>query len=150
MAYEASASRYENMEYRRCGRSGLNLPVLSLGLWNGFGGVDSFESARAIVRAAFDHGITHFDIANNYGPPAGSAEETLRVLMEKDFAPYRDQMIIATKAGYPMWEGPYGQWGSKKHLIASADQSLKRSGLDYVDIFYSHRFDPDTPLEETL
>jgi L-glyceraldehyde 3-phosphate reductase len=150
MAYEPSSSRYDSMEYRRCGRSGLNLPVLSLGLWNGFGGIDSFESARAIVRAAFDHGITHFDLANNYGPPAGTAEETLNQLMVKDFAPFRDQMIIATKAGYPMWEGPYGQWGSKKHLIASVDQSLMRTGLEYVDIFYSHRFDPDTPLEETM
>ncbi|MBT3359275.1 MAG: L-glyceraldehyde 3-phosphate reductase [Rhodospirillales bacterium] len=150
MSYSPSADRYNVIDYRRCGRSGLQLPALSLGLWNNFGGNDSFEGARELFRAAFDHGITHFDIANNYGPPPGSAEETLRKIINKDFAPYRDEIIIASKAGYPMWDGPYGMFGSKKHLLASLDQSLKRTGLEYFDIFYSHRFDPDTPLEETL
>lgn len=150
MPYVPAANRYESMKYNRCGLSGLKLPALSLGLWNSFGGADSLEKARAILRAAFDCGITHFDLANNYGPPAGSAEETLRQILRKDFAGHRDELIIATKAGYPMWEGPYGQWESKKHLVASLDQSLARLGLDYVDIFYSHRFDPETPLEETM
>ncbi len=150
MSYLPAPTRYDSMAYNRCGRSGLRLPALSLGLWNGFGGADSLESARALLRAAFDLGITHFDLANNYGPPPGSAEETLGTLLRKDFRGFRDELIISTKAGYPMWAGPYGQWGSKKHLIASLDQSLRRTGLDYVDIFYSHRFDPDTPLEETM
>ena len=150
MTCSPSATRYDSMVYRRCGRSGLNLPVLSLGLWNNFGGVDSFETAQAMLRTAFDHGITHFDLANNYGPPAGSAEEMLGQALRKDFASLRDELVISTKAGYPMWDGPYGQWGSRKHLISSLDQSLSRLGLDYVDIFYSHRFDPDTPLEETM
>ncbi|MCL6625917.1 MAG: aldo/keto reductase, partial [Alicyclobacillus shizuokensis] len=138
------------MVYNRCGRSGLKLPAISLGLWHNFGGVDSFENARAMVRRAFDLGITHFDLANNYGPPAGSAEETFGRLLKQDLAPYRDELVISTKAGYYMWPGPYGEWGSKKYLVASLDQSLKRMGLDYVDIFYSHRPDPDTPLEETM
>ena len=150
MTYSPSTTRYDSMIYRRCGRSGLNLPVLSLGLWNNFGGVDSFEAAQAMLRTAFDHGITHLDLANNYGPPAGSAEEMLGRALRKDFASLRDELVISTKAGYPMWDGPYGQWGSRKHLISSLDQSLSRLGLDYVDIFYSHRFDPDTPLEETM
>ena len=150
MSYLPSATRYDSMAYNRCGRSGLRLPALSLGLWNGFGAADSLESARTLLRAAFDLGITHFDLANNYGPPPGSAEETLGTLLAKDFRGFRDELIISTKAGYPMWTGPYGQWGSKKHLTASLDQSLRRMGLDYVDIFYSHRFDPDTPLEETM
>jgi len=150
MPYVAAANRYDSMTYNRCGASGLKLPALSLGLWNSFGGADSFERARAILRAAFDCGVTHFDLANNYGPPAGSAEETLREILRKDFAGHRDELIVSTKAGYPMWEGPYGQWESKKHLVASLDQSLARLGLDYVDIFYSHRFDPETPLEETM
>ncbi len=150
MTYSPSATRYDSMVYRRCGRSGLKLPVLSLGLWNNFGGVDPFETAQAMLRTAFDHGITHFDLANNYGPPPGSAEEMLGRALRKDFAGLRDELVISTKAGYPMWDGPYGQWGSKKHLISSLDQSLSRLGLDYVDIFYSHRFDPDTPLEETM
>lgn len=150
MSYLPSANRYDSMEYRRCGRSGLNLPLLSLGLWNNFGGVDSFEAAQAMLRTAFDHGITHFDLANNYGPPPGSAEEVLGRALRKDFNGLRDELIISTKAGYGMWPGPYGEWGSKKYLTASLDQSLKRLGVDYVDIFYSHRFDPDTPLEETM
>ena len=150
MTYLPSATRYDAMEYRRCGRSGLQLPVLSLGLWNNFGGIDSREKARDLLRTAFDYGITHFDLANNYGPPPGAAEETLAEALNKDFGGLRDELVISTKAGYPMWDGPYGQWGSKKHLIASLDQSLSRLGLDYVDIFYSHRFDPDTPLEETM
>ena len=150
MPYVPAADRYDAMTYNRCGASGLKLPAISLGLWNSFGGADSLEQARAILRAAFDCGITHFDLANNYGPPAGSAEETLREILHKDFAGHRDELIVSTKAGYPMWEGPYGQWESKKHLVASLDQSLKRMGLDYVDIFYSHRFDPETPLEETM
>ncbi len=150
MSYEPSDKRYDTMTYRRCGRSGLKLPAISLGLWHNFGGVDVFEDARAMIRRAFDLGITHFDLANNYGPPPGSAEETWGRVMKKDLAPYRDELIISSKAGYRMWPGPYGEWGSRKYLIASLDQSLKRMGLDYVDIFYSHRFDPDTPLEETM
>lgn len=148
--YRAAANRYETMPYRRSGRSGLKLPVISLGLWHNFGGVDILENQRAMLRRAFDLGITHFDLANNYGPPPGSAEENFGRILNKDFRPYRDELIISTKAGYWMWHGPYGEWGSRKYLIASLDQSLKRMGLDYVDIFYSHRPDPDTPLEETM
>lgn len=148
--YVPAPSRYDAMPYRRCGRSGLLLPVISLGLWHNFGGVDVFENARAMIRTAFDLGITHFDLANNYGPPPGSAEETFGQILRKDLARYRDELIISTKAGYRMWPGPYGEWGSRKYLLASLDQSLKRMGLDYVDIFYSHRPDPDTPLEETM
>ncbi|GHI01129.1 L-glyceraldehyde 3-phosphate reductase [Neobacillus kokaensis] len=150
MVYQAAENRYESMKYNRSGRSGLQLPAVSLGLWHNFGGVDSFENGRAMLRKAFDLGITHFDLANNYGPPAGSAEEMFGQVLKKDFAPYRDEMIISTKAGYYMWPGPYGEWGSRKNLISSLDQSLKRMGLDYVDIFYSHRPDPNTPLEETM
>ena len=150
MAYLPAENRYETMKYNRCGKSGLLLPAISLGLWHNFGGVDTFENGRAIVRRAFDLGITHFDLANNYGPPAGSAEETFGKILKDDFQGYRDEMIISTKAGYYMWKGPYGEWGSKKYLIASLDQSLKRMGLDYVDIFYHHRPDPNTPLEETM
>ncbi|NIF50034.1 L-glyceraldehyde 3-phosphate reductase [Enterobacter sp. Ap-1006] len=152
MNYSASPSRYSNnMQYRKTGKSGLALPLISLGLWQNFGGVDVFETGRAILRHAFDNGITHFDLANNYGPPAGSAEENFGRWMAKDFAPYRDELIISTKAGWDMWPGPYGgPTGTKKHLIASCEQSLKRMGLDYVDIFYSHRVDADTPLEETM
>ncbi len=150
MSYSAADSRYEEMTYRRCGRSGIQLPVISLGLWHNFGGVDSLENARAMLRKAFDLGITHFDLANNYGPPYGSAEETFGRLYAQDFAPYRDELIISSKAGWDMWPGPYGNWGSRKYLIASLDQSLARMGLDYVDIFYHHRPDPDTPLEETM
>jgi len=138
------------MQYRRSGRSGLKLPAISLGLWHNFGGDRPLESGRAILRRAFDLGVTHFDLANNYGPPFGSAEETFGRILEKDFRPYRDELVISTKAGYDMWPGPYGEWGSRKYLLSSLDQSLGRMGLDYVDIFYSHRFDPDTPLEETL
>jgi L-glyceraldehyde 3-phosphate reductase len=138
------------MEYERCGRSGVLLPKVSLGFWHNFGGVDSYDRSREITRYAFDHGITHFDLANNYGPPYGSAEETLGRLMEDDFRPYRDELFISTKAGYDMWPGPYGDWGSRKYLMASLDQSLRRMKLDYVDLFYSHRYDPETPLEETL
>jgi L-glyceraldehyde 3-phosphate reductase len=138
------------MEYRRCGRSGLKLPAISLGLWHNFGGMDTLENARAMVHRAFDLGITHFDLANNYGPPAGSAEETFGQIFAQDLVRYRDELIISSKAGYDMWPGPYGEWGSRKYLIASLDQSLKRMGLEYVDIFYSHRPDPDTPLEETM
>src|SRR5271157_3724985 len=138
------------MQYRRSGRSGVKLPAISLGLWHNFGGVDTFENSRAMVRRAFDLGITHFDLANNYGPPPGSAEETLGQLLKADLAPYRDELIISTKAGYDMWPGPYGEWGSRKYLTARLDQSLKRMGLDYVDIFYSHRVDFRTPLEETM
>jgi L-glyceraldehyde 3-phosphate reductase len=138
------------MTYRRCGKSGIRLPVISIGLWHNFGGVDVFENGSAMLRRAFDLGITHFDLANNYGPPPGSAEENFGRMFEKDFKPYRDQLIISTKAGYLMWEGPYGEWGSRKYLLASLDQSLKRMGLEYVDIFYSHRPDPDTPIEETM
>lgn len=155
MTYLANPARYDQtstrpMEYRRCGNSGLRLPAISLGLWHNFGGVDVFENYRAILQAAFDNGITHFDLANNYGPPPGSAEENFGVIMKKDFTPYRDELVISTKAGYLMWPGPYGDWGSKKYLVASLDQSLKRMGLDYVDIFYHHRPDPNTPLEETM
>lgn len=150
MNYQAAENRYDNMLYRRCGRSGLKLPAVSLGLWHNFGGVDTFENGRALIRRAFDLGITHFDLANNYGPPAGSAEETFGKLIQSDLAPYRDELIVSTKAGYYMWPGPYGEWGSKKNLIASIDQSLKRMKLDYVDIFYHHRPDPNTPLEETM
>jgi L-glyceraldehyde 3-phosphate reductase len=148
--YEAVAARYDNMIYRRCGRSGVHLPAISLGLWYNFGGVDSPDEARAMIRRAFDLGITQFDLANNYGPPPGSAEELFGRVLKSDLAPYRDELIITTKAGWRMWPGPYGEWGSRKYLIASLDQSLKRMGLDYVDIFYSHRPDPDTPLEETM
>src|SRR2546421_3228863 len=147
--YAASATRYDSMAYRRVGRSGLKLPAVSLGLWHNFGGNDSVETGRAIVRCAFDHGITHFDLANNYGPPPGSAEESFGALLRGDLKAHRDELIIATKAGYTMWPGPYGDWGSRKYLVASLDQSLARRGLDYVDIFYSHRADPDTPLEGT-
>jgi len=150
MPYSADAQRYDRMTYNRCGRSGLKLPAISLGLWHNFGGVDTLENARAMLRRAFDLGITHFDLANNYGPPPGSAEETFGMILAQDLAPYRDELIISSKAGYGMWPGPYGEWGSRKYLIASLDQSLKRMGLDYVDIFYSHRPDPDTPLEETM
>jgi L-glyceraldehyde 3-phosphate reductase len=150
MVYLPDADRYTRMRYNRCGRSGLKLPAVSLGLWHNFGGVDAYENGRAMLRRAFDLGITHFDLANNYGPPPGSAEETLGKAMAQDLAPFRDELIISTKAGYGMWPGPYGEWGSRKYLIASLDQSLKRMGLDYVDIFYSHRPDPKTPLEETM
>ncbi|MCP3760977.1 L-glyceraldehyde 3-phosphate reductase [Domibacillus sp. A3M-37] len=151
MTYLANPDRYKgSMQYRRTGKSGLLLPVISLGLWHNFGGVDTVENGRAMLRRAFDLGITHFDLANNYGPPAGSAESMFGDMMRTDFAPYRDEMIISSKAGYYMWEGPYGEWGSKKYLTASLDQSLKRMNLDYIDIFYSHRPDPDTPLEETI
>ena len=151
MNYSASTDRYENLcEYRRCGRSGLRLPVISLGLWHNFGGVDNFETGRSMLRYAFDNGITHFDLANNYGPPPGSAEENFGMIYQKDFKPYRDELILSTKAGYLMWPGPYGEWGSRKYLLSSLDQSLKRMQVDYVDIFYSHRPDPDTPLEETM
>jgi L-glyceraldehyde 3-phosphate reductase len=146
----ADAARYQTMQYRRCGRSGLKLPVISLGLWHNFGGVDTLENSRAMLRRAFDLGITHFDLANNYGPPYGSAEESFGQIFKKDFVPYRDELIISTKAGYDMWPGPYGEWGSRKYLLASLDQSLRRMGLEYVDIFYSHRPDPETPLEETM
>jgi len=150
MEYIALNNRYDSMEYRRCGNSGLKLPAISLGLWHNFGAIDDFNSCQAILRRAFDLGITHFDLANNYGPPPGSAEETFGAILEKDFRRYRDEMIISTKAGYLMWPGPYGEWGSKKYLVASLNQSLKRLRLDYVDIFYSHRPDPNTPLEETM
>lgn len=150
MVYTASEDRYESMKYNRVGRSGLKLPAISLGLWHNFGGVNNFENGREMIRRAFDLGITHFDLANNYGPPPGSAEELFGQVLQKDLAPYRDELVISSKAGYYMWPGPYGEWGSRKYLISSLDQSLKRMGLDYVDIFYSHRFDPDTPLEETM
>jgi L-glyceraldehyde 3-phosphate reductase len=150
MTYVPAHDRYKQMQYRRSGRSGLQLPVLSLGLWNNFGDDFPLESQRAIVRRAFDLGITHFDLANNYGPPYGSAEENFGRLFAHDLAPYRDELVISTKAGYDMWPGPYGEWGSRKYLLASLDQSLQRMGLEYVDIFYSHRFDPETPLEETM
>ncbi|WP_020395210.1 L-glyceraldehyde 3-phosphate reductase [Thiolinea disciformis] len=150
MVYQADSARYETMQYRRCGRSGLLLPIISLGLWHNFGAQSSLDHSRAMLRRAFDLGITHFDLANNYGPPPGSAEQAFGKLLAQDFLPYRDELIISTKAGYDMWPGPYGEWGSRKYLIASLDQSLKRMGLDYVDIFYSHRFDPHTPLEETM
>src|SRR5450830_2037427 len=148
--YLAESNRYDSMVYRRCGASGLDLPALSLGLWHNFGDETPFETQRAVVRRAFDLGITHFDLANNYGPPAGSAESNFGRLLASDLKPYRDELVISTKAGYGMWEGPYGEWGSRKYLRASLDASLARLGLDYVDIFYSHRFDPKTPLEETM
>ncbi|QNF28175.1 L-glyceraldehyde 3-phosphate reductase [Metabacillus elymi] len=150
MTYTANKDRYRDMKYNRVGNSGLLLPAISLGLWHNFGGVDTYENGRAMLHKAFDLGITHFDLANNYGPPPGSAEEMFGKIMKTEFAPYRDEMVISTKAGYHMWDGPYGEWGSKKYLIASLDQSLKRMGLDYVDVFYSHRPDPNTPLEETM
>lgn len=150
MVYQAAPDRYDSMIYRRSGRSGLKLSAITLGLWYNFGGVDLFENGRSMIRRAFDLGITHFDLANNYGPPPGSAEETFGKIMAQDLKPYRDELIISSKAGYLMWPGPYGEWGSRKYLVASLDQSLKRMGLDYVDIFYSHRFDPNTPLEETM
>src|SRR5436189_3794110 len=150
MPYEPADDRYGRIPYRRAGRSGLKLPVVALGLWQNFGADRPFETARAIVRTAFDLGITHFDLANNYGPPPGSAEEAFGDALRADFAHHRDELIISTKAGYLMWPGPYGEWGSRKSLLASLDQSLKRMGLDYVDIFYSHRYDPQTPLEETM
>jgi L-glyceraldehyde 3-phosphate reductase len=149
-AYSPAPNRYETIAYARCGRSGLKLPRLSLGLWHNFGGVDSLENQRALLRRAFDLGITHFDLANNYGPPPGSAEENFGRLLKQDFAAHRDELIISTKAGYYMWPGPYGEWGSRKYVLSSLDQSLKRMGIDYVDIFYSHRPDPETPLEETM
>jgi L-glyceraldehyde 3-phosphate reductase len=148
--YIANEQRYETMQYRRCGRSGIRLPVISLGLWHNFGGVDTFENGRAMVRRAFDLGITHFDLANNYGPPPGSAESNFGEMLRLDLKPYRDELIISTKAGWDMWPGPYGNWGSRKYLLASLDQSLKRMGLEYVDIFYSHRPDPETSVEETM
>ncbi len=150
MAYIPNSGRYQAMEYRRCGKSGLKLPALSLGLWHNFGDVDVLENSRAILHLAFDSGVTHFDLANNYGPPPGSAEENFGRIYKQDFKSYRDELIISSKAGYYMWEGPYGEWGSKKYLVSSLDQSLKRMKLEYVDIFYSHRPDPDTPLEETM
>jgi L-glyceraldehyde 3-phosphate reductase len=148
--YTAEENRYLSMPYNRCGNWGLKLPAISLGLWHNFGGVDILENGRDMLRRAFDLGITHFDLANNYGPPPGSAEENFGKLLKQDFLPYRDELIISTKAGYLMWPGPYGEWGSRKYLLSSLDQSLKRMGLEYVDIFYSHRPDPDTPLEETM
>ena len=150
MSWHPAENRYETMTYNRCGRSGLKLPAISLGLWHNFGGDTAHERKRAICRTAFDHGITHFDLANNYGPPPGSAEEAFGDILRTDFAGYRDELVVSSKAGYGMWPGPYGEWGSRKYLIASCDQSLRRLGLDYVDIFYSHRFDPGTPLEETM
>ncbi|MBS1611154.1 MAG: L-glyceraldehyde 3-phosphate reductase [Bacteroidetes bacterium] len=151
MSYSPSAKRYDAMKYNRCGKSGLLLPAISLGLWHNFGGVDVFENGRKIIRHAFDNGITHIDLANNYGPPPGSAEENFGVILKKDFpGSRRDELVISSKAGYLMWPGPYGEWGSRKYLISSLDQSLKRMGLEYVDIFYSHRPDPNTPLEETM
>ncbi len=150
MPYQPAADRYAGMTYNRCGRSGLMLPAISLGLWHNFGDDTPHETKRAILRTAFDLGITHFDLANNYGPPPGSAEQAFGELMRQDFHPWRDELVISSKAGYLMWDGPYGEWGGRKYMIASCDQSLKRMGLDYVDIFYSHRHDPDTPLEETM
>ena len=150
MTNSASPNRYISMRYNRCGLSGVKLPSISLGLWHNFGGVDTFENSRAMLLHAFDVGITHIDLANNYGPPPGSAEETFGLVLQKDLKPYRDELIISTKAGYTMWDGPYGDWGSRKYLVSSLDQSLKRMGLDYVDIFYHHRPDPETPLEETM
>ncbi len=148
--YVAAPGRYDSMEYRRCGRWGLKLPAISLGLWHNFGGNRPIETSRAILRRAFDLGVTHFDLANNYGPPYGSAEETFGRVMADDFRPYRDELVVSTKAGYDMWPGPYGEWGSRKYVLSSLDQSLRRMGLEYVDIFYSHRYDPETPLEETM
>jgi L-glyceraldehyde 3-phosphate reductase len=150
MPYLASQTRYDSIRYNRSGQSGLKLPAVSLGLWNNFGGVDRLENARLMLRTAFDHGITHFDLANNYGPPYGSAEETFGHIFAQDLRPYRDELVISSKAGWDMWPGPYGDWGSRKYLVASLDQSLKRMGLDYVDIFYHHRPDPETPIEETM
>jgi len=150
MNYIPSEDRYEKMQYRRCGNSGVKLPLISLGLWHNFGKIDDLENCRNILHTAFDNGITHFDLANNYGPPPGAAEETFGKLFKEDFKPYRDELIISSKAGYKMWNGPYGDFGSKKYLVSSLDQSLKRMGLDYVDIFYHHRPDPETPLEETM
>ncbi len=150
MVYQADPSRYESMEYRRCGRSGLKLPAISLGLWHNFGDTTLIDNSRQLLRRAFDVGITHLDLANNYGPPPGSAEENFGRILREDFLPYRDELIISSKAGYTMWDGPYGDWGSRKYLIASLNQSLKRMGLEYVDIFYHHRPDPETPLEETM
>src|SRR5881227_3529514 len=150
MTYVAAEGRYDGMPYNRCGRSGLLLPAISLGLWQNFGTERPLEASRAIVRRAFDRGITHFDLANNYGPPYGSAEEVFGTILAQDLRPFRDELVISTKAGYDMWPGPYGEWGSRKYLLASLDQSLQRMGLEYVDIFYSHRFDPETPLEETM
>ncbi|MGG3562771.1 L-glyceraldehyde 3-phosphate reductase [Neobacillus rhizosphaerae] len=150
MTYQPSTERYNKMIYNRCGNSGLKLPAISLGLWHNFGGDDVFANGRELIRKAFDLGITHFDLANNYGPPAGSAEENFGAILKKDFSSYRDEMIISTKAGYGMWPGPYGDWGSRKYLVSSLDQSLKRMGIDYVDIFYHHRPDSETPLEETM
>ena len=150
MPYDATDNRYESAHYRRCGKSGLHLPEVSLGLWYNFGGVDPLENMREMLRRSFDLGITHFDLANNYGPPPGSAETNFGRIFTEDFKPYRDELVISSKAGYYMWPGPYGEWGSRKYLVASCDQSLKRMGLDYVDIFYSHRPDPNTPLEETM
>jgi L-glyceraldehyde 3-phosphate reductase len=150
LTYQAANNRYDDMHYRRTGKSGLKLPAISLGLWHNFGDTRAYEASREIVLRAFDLGITHFDLANNYGPPPGSAEENFGKMLKEDLMPYRDELIISSKAGYYMWPGPYGEWGSRKYVLASLDQSLKRMGLDYVDIFYSHRFDPDTPLEETM
>ncbi|MFT7474846.1 MAG: L-glyceraldehyde 3-phosphate reductase, partial [Verrucomicrobiales bacterium] len=150
MTYQPAADRYDDMVYRRVGRSGLKLPAISLGLWHNFGAIDSEDNARAMLRRAFDLGVTHFDLANNYGPPPGSAEETCGRILRSDFGSLRDELIISNKAGYDMWPGPYGEWGSRKYIIASADQSLARTGVDYFDIFYSHRYDPETPLEETM
>jgi len=150
MTYQPSPERYKEMEYRRCGKSGLKLSALSLGLWHNFGHVNDFENSRNLIKTAFDHGITHFDLANNYGPPPGSAEENFGKILQQDFKGYRDEMVISTKAGYTMWDGPYGDWGSKKYLVSSLDQSLKRMNMDYADIFYHHRPDPETPIEETM
>src|SRR3954447_23421543 len=150
MSYEPAPARYDRMTYRRCGRSGIQLPAVSLGLWQNFGDDRPLDTSRAIVRRAFDLGITHIDLANNYGPTYGSAELNFGRLMREDLMPFRDELVVTTKAGYDMWPGPYGEWGSRKYLLASLDQSLRRTGLDYVDIFYSHRFDPDTPIEETM
>jgi len=150
MSYTADSNRYDSMQYRRCGKSGLKLPAISLGLWHNFGDIDDFGKCRTIIQTAFDNGITHFDLANNYGPPPGGAEVTFGKIFKQDLKPYRDEMIVSSKAGYGMWPGPYGEWGSKKYLVSSLDQSLKRMGLDYVDIFYHHRPDPETPLEETM
>ncbi len=150
MTYNANDNRYDAMQYNRCGKWGLKLPAVSLGLWHNFGGIDVFENSRAMLHRAFDLGITHFDLANNYGPPPGSAEKNFGKILKQDFSAYRDELIISTKAGYLMWPGPYGEWGSRKYVLSSLDQSLKRMGLDYVDIFYSHRPDSDTPLEETM
>ena len=150
MTYQPSPDRYKEMEYRRCGKSGLKLSALSLGLWHNFGHVNDYENSRNLIKTAFDHGITHFDLANNYGPPPGSAEENFGKILQQDFKGYRDEMVISTKAGYTMWDGPYGDWGSKKYLVSSLDQSLKRMNLEYADIFYHHRPDPETPIEETM